>query len=378
MGTSYYKLYIEKATLKELDNHETLFQSGFWGKLKESYGQTPLPFLCRLETESKESGTIPLLVMLRRIAPGFSLAYVPHGPVLSGIRLKGTFSEINSVYGFRVIESNNGFPEKLLESLAGEIAHLMPGGTIFIRFDVPWGIIGAGKEAPALGVPFRKAPMDIQPPSTVLVDLTVTEEEILARMKSKTRYNIRLAFRKGVNVTEEGAGGIETWYRLYRETAQRDRIVIHSREYYKRLFKLADEYGEGAPVLKLLIARVEDEPVAGIVLSIKGRVATYLYGASSEKRRNFMPAYALQWEAMKIAKARGCKVYDLFGIPPKADLSHSMHGLYRFKTGFGGSVFHRPGCWDFPLKKTLYPLYCAAEGLRRYYYRDFRKRNTGS
>mgnify|MGYP006303345875 FL=1 len=113
--------------------------------------------------------------------------------------------------------------------------------------------------------------------------------------------------------------------------------------------------------VELLIARAEQEPLAAIFLVITGQRATYLYGASSSKKRNFMATYALQWEAMKRAKQFGCTEYDLFGVSPTPNPSHPLYGLYRFKSGFGGSVFHRMGCWDYPLEPDTYTLFSARE-----------------
>jgi len=105
--------------------------------------------------------------------------------------------------------------------------------------------------------------------------------------------------------------------------------------------------------------------LAAIVVLFRGKEATYLYGASSNNKRNLMAPYALQWRAMQDAKEMGCKNYDLFGIPPNEDPEHPMAGLYRFKTGFGGQIIHRPGSWDFAYNGFIYNLFSIAEKLRK-------------
>jgi lipid II:glycine glycyltransferase (peptidoglycan interpeptide bridge formation enzyme) len=219
--------------------------------------------------------------------------------------------------------------------------------------------------------------MDIQPPDTAVLDLGYEEESLLAAMKTKTRYNIGLAAKKGVRVEEGTAADLPAWYRMYQETAQRDRITLHAFDYYRRQFELAYAGGPDgpgqAPELKLLLARHEGDLLAGIIVAVHGSAATYLYGASSDAKRNLMPAYALQWEAIRLVRRRGCRTYDLFGIPPSPDPAHPMHGLYRFKTGFGGRIVNRPGCWDYPYSRPGYTAYALAERARSWYYRRFRK-----
>jgi lipid II:glycine glycyltransferase (peptidoglycan interpeptide bridge formation enzyme) len=212
----------------------------------------------------------------------------------------------------------------------------------------------------------------------VLLDLGKAEEDILAGMKPKWRYNIRLAEKKGVVAEDRGPGALGEFYRLYEATARRDRIALHPLRYYERLFSLASDYplAEGGlkPDLHLWVASHEGEALAAIVALYRGRRAVYLYGASSDVKRNLMPAYALQWAAIRAAKAAGCTEYDLYGIPPTDESAHAMAGLYRFKTGFGGSIVHRSGSWDYPLKPLLYGAFRAAEAARTWYFKDFRKR----
>jgi lipid II:glycine glycyltransferase (peptidoglycan interpeptide bridge formation enzyme) len=207
----------------------------------------------------------------------------------------------------------------------------------------------------------------VQAPDTVLIDLSSREEEILARMNAKWRYNIRLASRKGVTVRQAGEGELPVFYTLFQETARRDGIAIHSLDYYRTLFVHGRDYPvtSGGQELRLYLAEHEGEAVAAIITLFRGAEGIYLYGASSDRKRNLMASYALQWRAMRDARASGCQIYDLFGIPPSADPGHPMAGLYRFKTGFGGRIVHRPGSWDYPCRPLGAFLFRIAEGLQK-------------
>ena len=351
--------------LEGLEGNRALLQSGFWGVFRQRFGWRARAFCCGCRGRE-----LRLLVLIRRLPMGMVLAYVPHGPELSEA----------------VVE-----PERFLIDLAEALRpHL--GRCLLLRYDLPWAAEGLGNQPEPLesSRSLRKAAMDVQPPSTVILDLTAGEEQLLAAMKSKTRYNIRLAAKKGVEISivrsrpggsdgpmaepEHLEAALSEWYSLYEETARRDRITLHSEDYYKTLFSLAGSYGTGAPELYLLSARHEGQLLAGIIVALKGEGAWYLYGASSDRKRNLMPSYGLQWRAIQLARERGCLFYDLFGIPPSDDPKLPMHGLFRFKTGFGGRVVNRLGCYDVSLRPLLYRLYRGAERMRSAYYRRWRKR----
>ncbi|ADN01302.1 lipid II:glycine glycyltransferase FemX [Spirochaeta thermophila] len=325
---------MRRVRLEELEG-ASLLQSGFWGALKQAFGWRAWGF-------EGEGGQV--LVLTRRLPGGMDLAYLPHP--WEGVETR-----------FRT----GGWMVARLR----EIASLMELKPLFFRVDLPW------EERPAGGV-LRKAPIDIQPPSTVLVDLCLSDEDLLSSMHHKTRYNLRLAQKKGVVVREEGEEALPLWYRMYEETARRDRIAIHSFEYYAHLFRLARTWEGPKPRVVLFMAYHEGEPLAGNIMALYRERAVYLYGASRSQKRNLMPTYLLQWEAMQWAKGEGALTYDLYGIPPTPDPSHPMYGLYRFKTGFGGRIVHRAGCWDLPLS-PLYGLYRTAERVREVYYKRVRK-----
>jgi len=339
--------FLEPVPLNAIGGHSVLLQTGFWGSFKSQFGWRANSFLIE--------GSLPLLVLSRTIGGAFSFSYVPHGPVAT------TSLNQNEYY---------------LTAVTRSLVPFLPSGCVFIRYDLPWGRVGAGIEAPTLARPFRRAAMDVQVPSTVLVDLKPSEAEILQAMKHKTRYNIRLAERKGVVVRRGTLADFDRWYALYQETAKRDRISIHSPGYYRRLFELSEAAeGTGAPEIFLMLATSENDLLAGIVVAVHGDRATYLFGASSNLKRNYMASYLIQWQAMREVKARGCELYDLFGIPFRDDPEDPLYGLYRFKTGFGGMVVNRPGSWDYPLLQGMYAVYRAAERTRKFYYKDFRKQN---
>ena len=151
------------------------------------------------------------------------------------------------------------------------------------------------------------------------------------------------------------------WYDLYKETCARNRIYLHDVDYFKALLVTDVSHTRSPAEVELLIAELEARPLAAMFLVFSGQRATYLYGASSSKQRNYMATYALQWEAIKKARRGGCTEYDMFGVAPRPDPSHPLYGLYRFKSGFGGVVFHRMGCWDYPLDPEDYEMYRLAE-----------------
>jgi lipid II:glycine glycyltransferase (peptidoglycan interpeptide bridge formation enzyme) len=250
-----------------------------------------------------------------------------------------------------------------MADLAAALRPLLPKDTAFIRFDPPWYTEGTETPPPPVGPPFVRSAADVQPPDTVLVDLAPSEHDILMAMKPKCRYNIKFAEKRGVTLRRLDAEGLDIFYSIFLETAERDGINIHSLEYYKTLFAHCSNYP--GQELRLYLAEHEGDSLGALIVLIRGREAVYLYGASSNRKRNLMAAYALQWRAMKDARAAGCTEYDLFGIAPGNDPSHPMAGLYRFKTGFGGRVIHRPGCWDYVYKPLTKNIFSAAEKTRK-------------
>lgn len=198
---------------------------------------------------------------------------------------------------------------------------------------------------------FRSSHRTIQPRTTVWLDLAPDEDAMLARMKQKWRYNVRLATRKGVMVREGDAGDIDVFGALMQATGERNTFGVHSTAYYRRFWELFTRDGYAA----MLIAEHEDRPLAALMAAQLAGKAYYLYGASSNEKRNLMPNHLLQWETMRWAKAQGCTAYDLWGVPdevgidPEAPIpspSTGLWGVWRFKNGFGGEVVRYTGAWD--------------------------------
>lgn len=330
-------------------------QTTFWGSVKKWLGWQVLAF--DIEADGAASGDV--LVLLRDVGGGSSVAYSPFGP--------------------EKLPENDRRGE-YLALLSAELRRYLGSGCLFIRWDLPWVSPYAedadryDSEGLWLGPPetrlrelrmnwgvrdvgLRKSPSDVFPPDTILVDLQGETSAILARMKPKTRYNIRLAERKGVRVREGGVSDLELWQKLYRVTAVRNGIAPHS----PRFFRALASGVEAKAKVRLLIAEKEDKALAAMFLSTSADRASYLYGASSGEDRHLMAPYALQWTAMSLAKRQGCASYDLFGVAPRPDPDHPLYGLSVFKSGFGGTMLHRQGAWDYPYDEKAYARYLVQE-----------------
>ena len=349
---------------------QSFLQSAFWADFKTLHGWKPLRFeltVCSdtpsvraalAAADKTQSLSFELSVLLRSFKRFFSIAYIPLGPDTSLLKLAQ--DELQSFW-IRTAEAVKPF---------------LPKNTLCLRFDPPldfYSLDERGAFVRSISKPLVKSLADIQPPDTTVLDLTLSEDELLANMKPKWRYNIRLAEKKGVSVKACAEDGIDVFYALYEQTAKRDGIALHTKDYYRSLLRLAKREGaHSACTCTLYIAEHEGEALAAIIVLFLGKEAVYLYGASSNNKRNFMSAYLLQWAAIRDAKKVLCTSYDFYGMPPTDDENHPMHGLYRFKTGFGGKIIHRPGSIDFPLSK-LYAPFSFAEKLRLFYYKKIKK-----
>ncbi|MEL3905906.1 MAG: peptidoglycan bridge formation glycyltransferase FemA/FemB family protein [Treponema sp.] len=354
-------------------------QSRFWAEFKSLHGWQ----YRRYEVQSTGEASFLLTVLLRPIAPFGLLAYIPMGPNC----LTGKNPRLHEAAKQRGL---------FLAELAERLIPLLPAEVFLLRFDPPWEAAvkndkNAGSREDAFPLipftdtkavfPVMKAISDVQPPDTVRLDLRQSEETLLHDCKPKWRYNIRLAEKKGVQVrrfsgTEAAEHGIPVFYALYRETAVRDGIAIHTEDYYRSLCTLAARTQDsgGGITVSVYAAFFEDKPLAAIITLFSASEAVYLYGASSNEHRNLMPAYLLQWTAIIDAKAAGCLSYDFYGIPPADDPAHPMYGLYRFKTGFGGMIVHRVGTLDVPVCLFKYRCYAAAERLRMFWFKTLKKK----
>jgi lipid II:glycine glycyltransferase (peptidoglycan interpeptide bridge formation enzyme) len=291
-------------------------------------------------------------MMLKRRIPirGFgarlNILYIPKGPLMDW--------------------SNEPLQERVLNDLQAVAKHQR---AIFLKID-PDVVLGRGTpgdednvvdndgQAVLSGLKrrgWRFSSDQIQFRNTVLIDLSASEDEMLSRMKQKTRYNIRLAGRKGVTVRTGTLDNLPMLYNMYAETSVRDGFVIRDETYYQTVWQtfIRSESPKSEP----LIAEVEGEPVAAIFVFYFAGCAYYLYGMSRETHREKMPNYLLQWEAMRRAKAAGCRIYDLWGAPDAFDENDSMWGVFRFKQGLGGQVVRTLGAWDYTPRPFWYKMY---------------------
>jgi lipid II:glycine glycyltransferase (peptidoglycan interpeptide bridge formation enzyme) len=309
----------------------SFLQSAAWGESKEKWGWKAR----RVALRGDGLLVAGAQILFRMLPLGRTMAYIPRGPVLSG-----------------------DDPE-LLAALFEAIHHLCRAeGALLLTVEPNWPV-------PARAVEllqrhgFRSAASTIQPSATIIVDLRPCEEDILAGMHSKWRYNIRLSARKEIVVREGGAADFDIYHTLTETTGERNDFGTRPRGYYEDVWRAFHPDNS-----RVFIAEYQQRPLAAIVVIKCGKTATYLYGASSNEERNRMPNHALQWAAMQWARNEGCHQYDLWGIPPEIPLEGEVEdgegglwGVYRFKRGFGGQVVKYPGAFDYPYSRIGYRLY---------------------
>lgn len=327
-------------------------QLSAWGELKSRFGWTAH----RVTLPDAHGAPRAGAQMLMRRAYGVKLAYVPRGPLVN-------WRDPDDVTA-------------LLDSLRSECRRQ---GAALLKIEPELSDTAANRLL-LRKFGFTHSPQTVQPPSTIIVDLAAEESAILAAMKSKWRYNIRLAERKDITVRMMARQDLPTFHRLTHETGVRDGFAVHSDDYYTAAFdQLAPDHAA------FLVAEYAGDPIAAIVVAVAGETAVYLWGASSERERSRMPNHALQWAGMRWARARGATRYDLWGIPDDLGrlamaMSHEpaagigadalpialdalpgdgLWGVYRFKQGFGGRVVRTVGAWDMPIDAVGARLYTA-------------------
>ena len=174
-----------------------------------------------------------------------------------------------------------------------------------------------------------------------------TEEELLKSFNEKTRYNIRLSARKGVKIREGRREDLKVFYNIMKETGKRDNFFIRPMEYFENIWDAMSPKH-----VKLLIAEYENEPIAAVLPIMYGDKVWYLYGGSTNKHRNLMPNYLLQFEMIKWGVQNNCEIYDFRGVSGFKNKSDPQYGIYKFKKGFNGEfiefvdelyiIFNRP------------------------------------
>jgi len=343
-----------------------LLQTWEWSQVKSKYGWVPIPVVWYGQPSTVNGQPKAAAMVLKRRIPvrGFAarlnILYIPKGPLMDW--------------------SDKPLRERVLEDLQ---SFAKKQGAIFLKID-PDVVLGTGipegsptsyhpRGGPDVEVDKQKnnggqavmsdlkrrgwlfSSDQIQFRNTVLIDLSPSEDELLARMKQKTRYNLRLAGKKGVMVRAGHQDDLPMLYKMYAETSVRDGFVIRDESYYQTVWQTFMVFT--SPRCEPLIAEVAGEPVAAIFVFYFAGRAYYIYGMSREAHREKMPNYLLQWEAMRRAKAAGCSVYDLWGAPDAFNESDPMWGVFRFKEGLGGQVVRTLGAWDFTPKPLWYKMY---------------------
>ncbi len=344
-------------------------QTAFWSRVKSKLGFKSIAINFKsgksdlFHSESPEIIHSDILVILQQIDSAHTIAYVPYGPEL---------------------EPDEELQGEFLEELSECLRSFLPQNCILIRYDLSWQSYWAKSEENFdkngiwKGPPenrmqeirfnintqnwnFRKASGNLLPSNTIYIDLEKSTDQLLRNMKPKTRYNIGLSQRKGVEVKCIGLENLDIWYKLYQDTAGRNNIHLNDIKYFSAILTAQMKQSQASTEVMLMLAEHDGQPLASMFLVISDKRASYLYGASSSNNRNFMATYSLQWEAIQIAKSKGCTEYDMFGVAPNPSPSHPLYGLYKFKIGFGGELFHSIGCWDYPLDQQVYQYFCSKE-----------------
>jgi peptidoglycan pentaglycine glycine transferase (the first glycine) len=316
------------------DGH--VLQTSPWGALKAQFGWADE----RVGLARGGKLIAGAQVLYRRLPAGLGqLAYVPRGPLMDW-----------------------GDDEQVTALLAALDHTAQSRGTIALTVEPDLPDEPLHRER-LRTLSFHTAPFSaVQPRRTLVVDISSDEETIQAAMKSKTRYNVRLAARRGVTVQEATEADLPAFHALMAATATRDRFGVHTPAYYEVAYRLFVPRGWA----RLLLAEVEREPVAALMAFALPPRAWYFYGASSDAHREKMPTYLLQWEAMRWAKSLGCTTYDLWGVPDEDEAKleaeftqrrDGLWGVYRFKRGFGGRLMRSVGAWDRVYAPMRYQLY---------------------
>ncbi|PKO21055.1 MAG: hypothetical protein CVU38_16850 [Chloroflexi bacterium HGW-Chloroflexi-1] len=390
--------------------HGHILQTSRWAGLKAAFGWTADRAVVRAGSEPDAPILAGASLLFRRLPWGQTLAYAPKGPLVD-------WTDAGQVRG-------------LLAEMRG-VCRRHRAALLKIEPELPASpVLAAG----LAGYGFRPSPQRVQPLSTIHIDLIADVETILARMKSKWRYNVRLAERKGVIVREGAPADLAAIQGLLDLTGERDGFGVHSSDYYRMatdLFMITENAGAGLQpcppppgitenagaglqpcppgitenagaglqpcppgsitdrpehlvtvsrtdkLATWLIAEHAGEMLAAIAVFALGTGAWYMWGASGDSGRNLMPNHALQWAAIQWAKARGCRTYDLWGIPdevgadpeafadPESWGEGGLWGVYRFKQGFGGEVVRYAGAWDLPVSGIGYWVYRLALRVRK-------------
>lgn len=309
-----------------------------WGDVKASMGWECLPLAVEEAGEIKAA----LLILKRRLPLPLvkrCVFYAPRGPV----------ADVHDLEVMRALIDGS-------RRLARE------HGAIFLKIDpdikkddeIFAGILRQlGFHRNETGLDFE----GVQPAFVFRLNIADPEEEILARMHSKTRYNIRLAEKKGVIIREASdREDLQVFYRVLTETADRDQFLIRDYGYFESIWDNMVEKG----LARIFLGEYQGQVIAGTLALCLGSKTWYLYGASSNEYRNVMPNYLIQWAMICWARRQGCTLYDFRGVSGDMDESNPLYGLYRFKKGFNGEFTEFIGDWDLVYSSLYYFLWTRA------------------
>lgn len=304
---------------------DAFLQSFEWGEFQESVRKNIFRFAVLNENEIIAVAS----VVEHNIRLGMKYWYIPRGPVVS-----------------------NQNEEVMRLLIGGMTEEAKKSGAMFVRMDPAEKL---GNEIFS-NMKMKKVAGSVQPKDTLVLNLDLSEEGIMSEMKSKTRYNIRLAEKKGVEIfhgdlLEEN---FEVFWNLIEETSSRDGIVPHGKVYYRKMLETLQESSNLCS--RLYFARYEGKVIAANIVLFFDSYAVYLHGASSNKYRNVMAPYLLQWRQICDAKKRGCNKYDFWGITINNE-NPRWGGITRFKEGFGGEAIRYIGVYELPIENLKYRIY---------------------
>ena len=321
-----------------LEKHErcNFQQSLEWAKVKQSWKRE---VILAEDTNGKINGS--LMVLVRKIPFFGNIMYSARGPVCD-------------IHNIEVLRQITEGAKELAKKYNAIVLRIEPdiksNDTDFrnIMLELGYSIKDDAKN-------FRD---EIQPRYVFRLDTkNKTEDEIFKNFHQKTRYNVRLATKKGVTGKEGTREDLKDFHKIMVTTGIRDGFITRPLEYFEKMYDCL-----GPEHMKILMAYYDGKPISGVIPIMYGNKTWYLYGASSNEHRNLMPNYLLQWEMIKIAISRKSDIYDLRGVPGIADDSN---GLYRFKKGFGAEYTEFIGEVYIPFKPLTYKAYKFSEKMFR-------------
>lgn len=293
-----------------------LLQSWSWGEVQESLGQE----IKRVALVQNEKISAAALVVERQLPLGLKYWYLPRGPI--------------------------GKVEHGLQLVEQLVSEARSAGALFVRFDPAWPIdVSLPSVFQSVG--------QVNPAQTLIIDLQKKEDEILAAMKPKARYNIKVAQKHGITI-DRGDQYFADFWRLIGQTAERNKIISHSEAHYRALL------AAGKGVMEIIVARDGEQVIAANMIAHYNGQMVYLHGGSDDNFKNKMAPYLLQWETMRYAQSLSCKSYDLWGADEE-----KWPGVTRFKRGLAPDISYTRyvGAFDRPVNKLMYQVYRLIRGL---------------